>query len=371
MRFASLTVWYEWPRFLAGALSVAIGTILICLMVGVMLGLISLVSAPVDRSEAELWLTSPNTPSCDLGLPISKDWQNRLRMDPAVSTTDDCILAFCFWKNPELGNVLVMLVGANVGEGSLGPVNFLSPEQRVLLTEEGAVVIDRGDRLRLGITQLGQRGEIFGRQVRVVGLTDGMPSITGPFVICSLQTARNVLYMQEERTFFVLARCRNRADLPGLVDRVRHWQGVSAFTSEEFSTRSRLYWLRTTKAGMAVAFLAGLSLVIGTLVTSQTLYSATVASVKELALLRALGAPRWRLSLFVLQESLLVGGGGVAVGAPASWVLAQVAEAFGAHTLLTGWLVITAGGLTLSMALLSGLIALRSLRLAEPGQMLR
>jgi putative ABC transport system permease protein len=73
----------------------------------------------------------------------------------------------------------------------------------------------------------------------------------------------------------------------------------------------------------------------------------------------------------VLAQSLWVGVIGIGLGVPAVYFLAQSATALGAKVLLSPWLVAGAGTVTLVMALLSGLVALRSLRLAEPAALLR
>ena len=68
-----------------------------------------------------------------------------------------------------------------------------------------------------------------------------------------------------------------------------------------------MHWLITTKAGIAVGFTALLGLLVGAVVTSQTLYAATAASQREFATLRAMGIPKWRLKLNVLVQSFWVG----------------------------------------------------------------
>jgi len=73
----------------------------------------------------------------------------------------------------------------------------------------------------------------------------------------------------------------------------------------------------------------------------------------------------------VLAQSLWVGVFGIALGVPAVYSLAGGAAALGAKVLLSPWLVTAAGTVTLVMALVSGLVALRSLRLAEPATLLR
>ncbi len=93
-------------------------------------------------------------------------------------------------------------------------------------------------------------------------------------------------------------------------------EDMGTYTSEEFSLRSRLYWLTRTKAGIAIGYAAFLGLFVGAVITAQTLYSATVANAKEFAILLALGIPRWRISPMVLAQSFWVGVIGIGLAIP-------------------------------------------------------
>src|SRR6185437_8157003 len=88
---------------------------------------------------------------------------------------------------------------------------------------------------------------------------------------------------------------------------------ISAFTATDFSNHSQIHWLTKTKAGIALGLAAALGLLVGAVVTSQTLYSATVASLKEYAVLRALGIPRWRMALMVMAQAFWVGVIGISL----------------------------------------------------------
>jgi hypothetical protein len=72
-----------------------------------------------------------------------------------------------------------------------------------------------------------------------------------------------------------------------------------------------------------------------------------------------------------MEQAILVGGFGVLLGVPASYAVAFLARSLGVRTVTPLWLIGLAPLLNLSMALLGGLWALRSLRQAEPIQLLR
>src|SRR6185312_6852144 len=261
------------------------------------------------------------------------------------------------------------IIGSHLGEHSLGALTDLTPQMRTDLTEPGAVVVDESELERLGIRGVGDVAEIYGHRVSVVGLVHGFKSVGGPYVFCSLRTARMILPMFQEKphdTMYLLARCRDPQEANELVERLRRYPDLSAFTRDDFSLRTRLYWLTQTNAGIGMGCTAGLALLVGLVVTSQTLYAATAASLREYAVLRALGIPRWRMGAMVLAQSFWVGIFGVALAMPVIFTLGACANFAGAHVLLPPWLFAGGNALTMAMALLSGLAALRSLRLVEP-----
>ena len=110
---------------------------------------------------------------------------------------------------------------------------------------------------------------------------------------------------------------------------------------------------------------------VGAVVTSQTLYAATAASLREYAVLRALGIPRWRMGLTVLAQSFWVGVAGIICAVPVILTLQHLGTEVGAKVLMPWQLWVLSVGVTMFMALASGLLALRSLRHVEPVTLLR
>ena len=188
-----------------------------------------------------------------------------------------------------------------------------------------------------------------------------------------MDTARSLLPGVQDQTTFILASCYNKEDAPKIVAELKrkYPQKISAFTTEAFSLHSRMHWLTKTRAGIALGLAAALGLLVGAVVTSQTLYAATAASMKEYAVLRALGIPRWRMMVTVMAQSFWIGVAGVAVALPTIFILARFGEDIGAKILLPWQLLAGAVGVTMFMALMSGLLALRSLRIIEPVTLLR
>jgi putative ABC transport system permease protein len=279
---------------------------------------------------------------------------------------------FAYWKKPTGGMELVLVIGTRLGPDAIGAVTELTPELRTILSEPSSVVIDDSEFTRLGIQKVGDTAEILGKRVRVVGTVTGLRSLAGPYLFCSLETARSILRPPPDQCTFILAKCYDKADAPKVVEKLKVYdRKLNPFTTEDFSKHSQLHWLFKTKAGVALGLAALLGLLVGAVVTSQTLYSATIASLKEYAVLRALGIPRWRMAMMVVSQSFWVGVSGVALSFPAIFGIAYLGGEIGAKVLLPEWLLSGAVLITMSMAMLSGLYALRSLRHIEPVTLLR
>ena len=369
-------LWHERARYLPGVLAVAFSSLLIALQCGLLLGLFAITSIPIDHTHADVWVGAPQVLSVDLGEPIYEGIFARLQNQPEVERTEFYLQGFSYWTKPNGGRELCMIIGSNLGEHALGRVDELDPELRSKLSEPGSVVVDASDLERLGVKGVGDSAEIAGpkgaRAVHIVGLTHGLKSLAGPYVFCSHATAREHLSVLDDQTTYILAKCRNPEDAPKVVERLKtEYKDLSTFTSAEFSYRSRMHWLTKTKAGIALGYAAALGLLVGAVVTYQTLSAATKASLREYAVLQALGIPRWRMALAVLSQSFWVGVVGVALSLPAVFALAFLADHIGLEVDLRWWVLSGAAGVTIVMALLSGLLALRALRGVDPAMLLR
>jgi putative ABC transport system permease protein len=380
MSYSLTTLWHDRHRFLPGVLAVAFSAVLIALQCGLLLGLFSVTSIPIDHTRADIWLGPPSVLSVDVARPIPEWYLSRLASQPEVDQCEIYIQAFGQWVKPTGGAELCIVIGSRLEDNALGSVAELTPQLRTALTEPGSVVIDDSELDRLAISGIGATSEINGHRVRVVGMVHGLKSIAGPYIFCSIATAQTVLMSrlspEPYKATYILARCHNPADAATVVQRLRDGDNpkrptMAVFTAHEFSLRSRMHWLLKTKAGIALGYAALLGLLVGAVVTSQTLYAATAASVREYAVLQALGIPRWRMAMAVVSQSFWVGITGVIIALPTVFCLAWVADIMGARVMLPPELLAGSGAVTLVMAILAGLAAMRSVRLVEPAILLR
>src|SRR5436190_20600846 len=102
------TLWFERQRYIPGVLAVGFSALLIALQCGLLLGLFSITSIPVDRGRADIWVGSPDVLSVDLGRPIPGHFIARLASQPEVEPPEVFLQGFTIWNKPTGGSDLCM-----------------------------------------------------------------------------------------------------------------------------------------------------------------------------------------------------------------------------------------------------------------------
>lgn len=372
---ARKTLIYEWRRFLPAIISVGFSGILIIVQGALLLGIVGTNALPVTQSRADLWIGFPGTQSADLGRSIDAGVSADLLVEPRITRVEPFLLGNGDWRGQRGGGQSVTLLGIDTRPDGLGLAKSVPSAARQRLDEFATVLVDEGDLDKLN-TQVGGRAEINGNSVRVVGTTRGMRAMGGVNVIASVATVRLLdrsLAAPDNVTYF-LAGLRS----PDAVDMVRARLSSAqrrgrfeAWTTGEFANRSIRYWLLESGAGVGFIFATAVALVVGTLITSQTLMAAVAASTTQYATLRAIGVPFTKLHQIVVKQAGWVGTIGLSLGLAGSMLAAALARLNAIPFQLEPSIMGLSAVLVLAVALLAGILALRRLRHADPAALLR
>jgi putative ABC transport system permease protein len=361
-------------RYLPAVLAVGFSAMLIAVQGGLLLGLLVFISLPIEHSRADIWVTTRDAPSLTLAKPIPESWLLRVAAHPGVQEVEPYLLGFGSWYKPKHGGQEnCCVIGFRLEDASLGSVKQLSPEMRSRLTEPGTIIVDEQELETLGLQGVeGEVAEINLKRVRLVGTVSGFKGFTAPYIFCSLETARNLLPLYQQQPPVIMHVLARSADPAAVAQQLRaDYPDMGVYTREEFSLKSQWHWLFRSAAGIVMICTVVLALLVGLVVTRQTLYAAAVAALREYAVLDALGIPRLRLVGLVLTKSLWIGLLGILFALPLVYMLSWAATLVHTKVLLPPWLLVSSLGITLAMALLSGLSALRSLRQIDPATLFR
>lgn len=378
MSLALSTLLYEWRRYLAAVIALAVAGLLVLAMTGMFMGMAKSFTATVDKSPAQIIILPPQADGIfgDSGQPrrmIPLVYQH-----PEVAEVQPMIMNWAFWSNfpkdgqpPKGDGVRVVVVDPVKGATTL-PSDF-SDETIQALQEPFAVVLDRSSLGKLGV-QVGDKAKMNGRTVTVAGVVDGYPNMFNTQVFTSFQTAKLIyVYDDGPRIGPLLVKLKDPTrvkEVAAELTAIGNGQ-FKAWTREELSASSQRGIMKEGGISIMIGFMALVGIFIGIVITWQTLQGAIMANIKEFASLRALGVSMGSLRLIIMELSFWVGIAGLilttilvaGVGALAKWG--------GVPMDFPLFVDIPVGIGLMIIAILSGLFSLGVLKKSQPADLLR
>lgn len=364
---------HDWRRYLAAVLAVTFSGLLVVVQLALLLGMFATVSVAIDRSTADLWIGARNTPSVDLGRPLPYGADARAWAHGGVERVERYVSVLGDLRRTDGATITVIINGMDTAPGGLAFSRLLSPEQRELLRHPHAVLIDPADLGKLQ-AHLGDIVEINGRRARIAGVVEGLRAIGGVNALASFATLRTLAPDAGHQTTFYLVQVKpgvRADDVAADIADAAPVPRYSVWTSRDFSVQSQTYWLLESGAGIGSGFASLLAMLVGLVITSQTLSGAILASIREFAALRALGVSHASLRAVVIEQALWVGIAGLIMTAVLTGAIAWLGQAARVAMSYPWWMLLAASLALMGIAVVSGLLALRPLLRAEPALLLR
>jgi putative ABC transport system permease protein len=223
-------------------------------------------------------------------------------------------------------------------------------------------------RERLGITHLGQVGEINGYRARVAGFTEGIRSFTtSPFVFTSFKSAQSYVRLLEDQTVYILVSAKKGVDLQQLKRDIRaRVSDVDVHTTAEFSWMTQRYWIFTTGAGLATLIAAMLGLVVGIVVVAQTIYATTIDRLREFGTLKAIGASNLHIYRVIIEQAIISAIIGYIIGISISFAIVHFSRRNEAAILLPWPVALAMFGLTVLMCVSASLVSIQKATRIDP-----
>jgi putative ABC transport system permease protein len=142
---------------------------------------------------------------------------------------------------------------------------------------------------------------------------------------------------------------------------------VNVLTKQEFIDFERNYWASSTAIGFIFSLGTIMGFIVGTVIVYQILYTEVSDHLSEYATLKAIGYTQKYLLVVILQEAMLL----ACLGYIPGWIVAmfmysKAREATLLPVLMSYERAITVLILTVTMCFVSGAIAVRKLRSADP-----
>lgn len=280
------------------------------------------------------------------------------------------------WKNPQTHKLNeVQVIGANPREQVFELPGVPQNLEQVKMPD--VVLFDRGSREEFGpIAAEFERGktikaEVGGRRIKVGGIIELGASFgsDGNLITSDLNFLRLFKDRKQGLIDIGVIKLKPGADTEVILERLREHlpKDIQALSKQEFVQKEKDYWAKSTPIGFIFTLGTIMGFVVGTVIVYQILYSEVSDHLAEYATLKAMGYTQQYLLLIVLQEALILAVLGYIPGF--AFAIFQYNLARNA-TLLPIYMTVGRAVLvlllTVLMCFISGAIAVRKLRSADP-----
>lgn len=327
--------------------------------------------------DFDLALISPKMQFIGLPQSFSRSRLYQARGYEGVTEVTPVYLALQVWKNPDDPSQMRLMytVGIDPSRNILDVPGFDASWHRVKLADH--VLYDRGSRPEFGSivnryesgqTVMTEMGE---RRIEVAGLFSLGTSfgIDGSIITSDLNFLRLFPNRSPGAIDLGLIRLEPGVDPDAMRDAIEAGipRDVEVLTKADFIAREKAYWDTNTPIGYVFLFGVIMGLAVGGVIVYQILFSDVSEHLREYATLKAMGYRNRYLVSVVLQESIILALLGYIPGVIVTLGLYRISgAATGLPLELTSERAVFVLILTLLMCCISGAIALRKVRSADP-----
>jgi putative ABC transport system permease protein len=293
-----------------------------------------------------------------------------------VASVHPIYVGLTSWKNPQTRRLSeVQVIGANPRDLVFNLPGMQQNLEPIKIPD--VVLFDRGSRPEFGsIPAQFEQGktiktEVGGREIKVGGIVELGASFgsDGNLVTSDL----NFLRLFKERKAGLidigLIKLKPGANSEDVIESLRQVlpKDIQVLSKQEFIEKETAYWATSTPIGFIFALGTVMGFIVGTVIVYQILYSEVSDHLAEYATLKAMGYTQTYLLLVVLQEALILASLGYLPGFGLAVFMYNLAKnATLLPIVMTYNRAVLVLFLTILMCFISGAIAVRKLRSADP-----
>lgn len=395
INLASRDVLHGWGKFLFTGIGLGLLIGATLTMAGVFRGMVDDGQVLIDNSGADLWVVQQGTlgPYAEPSSLRDDVWRGIAGIQGVAETGNAAYLTIQMAHAGK--DTRVMIVGIEVDRPNRpGTPPYLTAGRPILQGHYEAIADERAG------LKLGERVKIRRHDYTVVGLTRRMVSSSGdPMIFVPLKDAQEIQFLKDndalinERARTAANPAVNRPGVPGLLEAVqasqaqshmvnavlvrlapgadaeavaaeiRRWKRLTAYTRIQMED-ILVAKLIATSAKQIAMFLVILSVVTAAIV-AFIIYTLTMAKVREIAVLKLIGARNRTISGMILQQALGLGLIGFLVGRVAAGLWAPV---FPKYVLLLPGDAVRGLAIVMSICALASVVAIRAALRIDPAE---
>src|SRR3990172_8215192 len=286
-------------------IGITFSVVLILIQVGMFFGMTANSSTVIENSEGDLWIMARNSQNFDMVNPFPESLVTAARSVAGVEWAENLIQQFAFMRLANGGTEQIEIIGFDLNAKVGRPWNVKQGDWNALRGTDG-IFVDETSFSRLGTVRVGEFREIVEKKVRVVGITNGIMSFTtAPYIFTSYESAQRMVPQQlAGKTTYIVVKVAAGHNLKKVKQELeRRFKNYDVRTSREWAKKTRDCWTWQTGIGAGFFGNALMGFIVGLVIVSQTIYSATIENIREYGTLKAIGAKNSDVYAVILQQA--------------------------------------------------------------------
>ena len=395
INLASRDILHGWGKFLFTGIGLGLLIGATLTMAGVFRGMVDDGQVLIDNSGADLWVVQQGTlgPYAEPSSIRDDVWRGIAGIQGVAETGNAAYLTIQMQHGGK--DTRVMIVGIEVDRpGRPGAPPYLTFGRPILQGHYEAIADEKSGH------KLGERVRIRRHDYTIVGLTRRMVSSSGdPMIFVPLKDAQEIQFLKDndalvnERARTAANPAFNRPGVPGLLEaaqasaaqarnvntvlvrlapdanadtvagEIQRWKRLTAYTKAQMEDIliAKLIATSARQIGMFLVILA----IVTAAIVAFIIYTMTLAKVREIAVLKLIGAQNRTIAGMILQQALGLGVIGFLVGRISAGLWGP---AFPKYVLLLPQDAIGGFAIVMTICALASLFAIRAALSIDPAE---
>lgn len=348
----------------------------------IFLGILSRSTAVITELPiVDLWVVDPKVENVDDAKPLQDTQLYRVKGITGVAWAVPFFRGSIKARLADGNYVACQIIGIDDASMIGGPAQ-VSQGALADLRKSDAVLVDAasaGGRLaqpnssgRPTPVGVGSTLELNDKRATIVGLHQGTPSFQSqPVIYTTYSRAKTFLSSERKILSFILVKLKNPDDAKRVAADIRKYTGLAAFTSAEFRTLSREFFL--FKSGIFINFAISsiIAFAIGGGIAGQTFYNFTLDHIRYFGVLKAMGASNRLLLIMIALQAFTAAALGFGIGIGAVSFFGSSSKSGPIAFELNLWLVAVSAAAVILVSFLAAAISARPVMRLEPATVFR
>lgn len=317
---ARKNLFHEKTRFFISVGGIAFAVMLILVLLGLYRGWNEKTAEYANKVEADIWVVQNGVKDMSHSVSLlPNSYREQIAEIDGIQAVNMVLGRRVIFKL-DGEEVTTTIIGFNTESGVGGPYSLLEGTGK---PQEGEIVIDKilaqEHNLKLGDTL-----SLLENKYTITGISESGAFFQFSFI--SFEDAR-VLFKMNDLFNYVLVSLDENADQEQVIQDIESkLSNVDAQTKKEFANNSKK---EITEIFLPIIFvLVFICFVVGLMIISLTIYTATVEKSREYGVIKAIGARNWQLYRTIFEQSVITGIFGYGIGTGLTYAISYLAEKF-------------------------------------------